>query len=95
MLAAIVQTPSLRCRWVAADEAFGGTPGFLDAVAEWGLWYVAEVPHATRVWEERPATPIPPWRGHGRHPQRARLVEGPPEALTSGWCCVGTSRRAR
>ena len=82
MLAAIVKTQSLRCRWVVADEAFGGNPGFLDGVAESGLWYFAEVPHATRVWEERPATHLPPWRGRGRRPQRKRLVEDAPEART-------------
>jgi SRSO17 transposase len=80
MVAAIVQTQFLRCRWVVADEAFGGKPGFLDGMAGLGLWYFAEVPHSTRVWEARPATPVPPWRGRGRRPQRARLVTGAPEA---------------
>ncbi len=80
MLAAVVQAQTLRCRWVVADEAFGGNPGFLDGVAGLGLWYFAEVPHTTRVWEARPATHVPPWRGRGRRPQRERLVEGAPEA---------------
>ena len=57
MIAAVVQSQALRCRWVVADEAFGNNPGFLDGVAELGLWYFAEVPHSTRVWEERPAHP--------------------------------------
>ena len=65
-----------------ADEAFGGNPDFLDGVAELGLWYFAEVPHTTRVWAERPATHIPPWRGRGRRPQRKRLVEDAPAART-------------
>ena len=82
MLAAIVQTQALRCRWVVADEAFGGNPGFLDGVAELELWYFAEVPHPTRGWAERPATHIPPWRGRRRRPQRERLMEGAPEART-------------
>jgi SRSO17 transposase len=82
MLAAIVQTQALRCRWVVADEAFGGNPGFLDGVAGLGLWYFAEVPHTTRDWDERPATHVPPWRGRGRRPQRERLVEGAPAART-------------
>src|SRR6266849_1148441 len=82
MLTAIVQTQALRCRWVVADEAFGGNPGFLDGVAGLGLWYFAEVPHTTRVWDERPATHVPPWRGRGRRPQRERLVEGAPAART-------------
>jgi SRSO17 transposase len=82
MLAAVVQSQTLRCRWVVADEAFGGNPGFLDAVAGLGLWYFTEVPHTTRAWEERPVTHIPPRRGRGRRPQRERVVEGTPQART-------------
>jgi SRSO17 transposase len=82
ILAAIVQTQSLRCRWVVAAEAFGGDTGFLDGVAGLGRWYFAEVSHSTRVWEERPSTHVPLWRGRGRRPPRARLVEGAPEART-------------
>ncbi len=82
MLAAVVKSQALRCRWVVADEAFGGNPGFLDGVAGLGLWYFTEVPHTTRVWEERPATHLPPRRRRGRRPQRERLVEGAPEART-------------
>ena len=82
MLAAVVKTQSLRCRWVVADEAFGNNPGFLDGVAGLGLWYFAEVPHSTRVWRERPATHVPPWRGRGRRPQRERLGDGAPEGRT-------------
>ena len=82
MLAAVVKPQCLRCRWVVADEAFGCDTGFLDGVVGLGLWYFAEVSHTTRVWQERPATHVPPWRGHGRRPQRERLVEGAPEART-------------
>jgi SRSO17 transposase len=82
MLAAVVKTPCLRCRWVVADEAFGCDTGFLEGVAGLGLWYFAEVSHTTRVWQERPATHVPPWRGRGRRPQRERLVEGAPAART-------------
>src|SRR6266853_285974 len=82
MLAAIVQTQTLRCRWVVADEAFGGNPGFLDGVAGLGLWYFTEGPPTTRVWPERPATHSPPRRGRGRRPQRECLVEGAPAART-------------
>src|SRR5712691_10654963 len=51
MIAAVVKSQALRCRWVVAAEAFGGNPGFLDGVTGLGLWYFAEVPHSTRVWE--------------------------------------------
>ena len=82
MIATVVQSQALRCRWVIADEAFGGNPGFLDGGAGRGLWYFVAVPHSTRVWEERPATHIPPQRGRGRRPPRERLVEGAPKART-------------
>ena len=82
MLAAVVQSHALRCQWVVADEAFGGNPALLDGVAGLGLWYFTEVAHTTRVWAERPALHMPPWRGRGRRPQRARLVEGGPQAQT-------------
>lgn len=82
MIAAVVKSQALRCRWVVADEAFGGNPAFLDGVARLGLWYFTEVAHTTRVWEKRPATYMPPWRGRGRRPQRERLVEGAPDAQT-------------
>ena len=71
----------------------GAIPGFLDGVAGLGLWYFAEVPHATRVWGARPATHIPPWRGRGRRPQRQRLVEGAPEARTVLEVRRGAARR--
>ena len=80
MLAAVVQSQVLRCRWVVADEACGGNPGFLDGVAGLGLWYCTEVPHTTRVWQERPATHLPPRRRRGHRPQRERLLEGAPKA---------------
>ena len=80
MLAAVVKSQSLRCRWVVADEAFGCDPDFLDGVARLGLWYFAEVPHTTRVWDVRPATHVPMWRGRGRQPHRLRLVAGAPDA---------------
>ena len=82
MIAAVVKSQCLRCRWVVADEAFGNDTGFLDGVAGLGLWYFAEVPHTTRVWRERPATHVPPWRGRGRRPQRERMAAGAPAGRT-------------
>ena len=93
MLTAVVKSQALRCRWVVADEAFGNNPGLLDGGAGLGLWYVAEVPHHTRVWEERPATHPPSWRGRGRRPQRVHLVAGAPEARTVLEVAAARARR--
>jgi SRSO17 transposase len=79
---AVHQARPLRGRWVACEEAFGRDTDVLDRLAAWGLWYMAEVPHDTRVWPQRPATGLPPWSGQGRPPRRVRLLEGECEPIT-------------
>jgi len=83
MLQAVQAAGTLRMRWVACDEECGRDPAFLDRVAGLGLWYFAEVPHDTLVWQERPQTEVPDWGGRGRKPTKERLVEGepPPERV--------------
>jgi SRSO17 transposase len=80
MIQAVQQAGTLRCRWVACDEAFGRDTTLLDHIAGLGLWYYAEVPHDTQVWRERPATTVPAWSGRGRKPTRAQIVAGAPKA---------------
>ncbi len=82
MLVAIDGEKTLSAQWVTADEAFGRASAFLDGVADLGLWYFAEVPHNSRVWQESVRVEIPPWSGHGKKPTKKRVVEGEPEALT-------------
>ena len=82
MVQAVMQTGSLRARWLTCDEGFGQDPAFLDAVAEQGLWYYAEVSHATRVWRHRPATAVPEWSGRGRRPTKEQVLAGEPEPET-------------
>jgi len=79
MLEAAVGEGTLRFRWVTCDEDYGKAPAFLDGVAGLERWYFAEVPHSTRVWEERPRTAIPAWSGRGPRPSQERLVPGEPE----------------
>lgn len=79
MLRGVVDQGSLRFRWVACDEVYGRAPDFLDGVAELDRWYMAEVPHDTRVWTTRPRTVVPEWAGRGRCPSQERLVPGEPE----------------
>lgn len=80
MIASLHREGRVPHRWVTCDEAFGCDTVLLDRIAERGLWYFAEVPKSTRVWVERPATEVPAWRGRGRKPQRAQIVEGQGEA---------------
>jgi SRSO17 transposase len=64
--------------WVTCDEHFGNNPALLDAVAAADVYYLAEVPHSTRVWRERPPTVVPPSRGRGRPPIRERVAPDAP-----------------
>ena len=50
MVAAVVASQSVRCRWLLADEAFGRDTGLLDAIDGLGLWYMVEVPLSTPLW---------------------------------------------
>jgi len=76
MIQAVHQAGTLRARWVTCDEAFGRATSVLDAIASLGRWYFAEVPHATQVWRQRPATAVPAWSGQDRR---------------CGWCCGAPS----
>jgi SRSO17 transposase len=68
--------------WVIGDEHFGNNPVLLDRIAAVKLHYLMEVPHDTLVWQQRPATAVPPPSGKkGRPPQRARLVADAPTPL--------------
>jgi SRSO17 transposase len=90
MIEAVHKAGSLRCRWVACDEGFGRDTTLLDKIDGLGLWYLAEVPHDTRVWRERPATGVPTWsqcvasggvdapadQGREQRADRGRLCDG-------------------
>jgi SRSO17 transposase len=76
MLQAVHQASTLRCRWVTCDEAFGRDTALLDRIDALGLWYLAEIPHDTQVWQQRPVTGRPAWSGRGRPPTRVRVLAG-------------------
>ena len=71
----------------------GATQAFWMGWRGWACGIVAEVPHTTRVWDERPATHVPPWRGRGRRPQRERLVAGAPDGADGAGGGDGAARR--
>jgi len=76
MIQAVHHAHTLRARWVVCDEAFGRDTSLLDHIDRLGLGYLAEVPHDTQVWQQRPATAVPLWSGQGRKPTRTRLLGG-------------------
>lgn len=79
MFKAVVEEGSLSLQWVTCDEAFGRDTSFLDGVTDLDLWYFAEVPCDTRVWQTRPETMVPQWSGRGRPPIREGLAPGEPD----------------
>ena len=81
MIHAGQQARSVRCRWVTCDEACGRDTALLDRIAGVGLWYLAEGPHETRVWAQRPAPVLPTWSGQGRPPTRLRVPAEAPAPI--------------
>jgi SRSO17 transposase len=81
MAATLTKRQSLPFRWVMCDEAFGHNPAFLDAISALDLSYLAEVPHDTRVWRERPPTAVPARGKRGPAPKRERVTAQAPAPL--------------
>jgi len=73
MVAGLRARGSLPARWAVCDEGFGRDTALLDRLAAEDLWYMAEVPHTTRVWRERPPTGVPAGTGQGRPHTRVRV----------------------
>jgi len=80
--------------WVTCDETFGNNPEFLERLERAEIRYLADVPVSTRVWLERPETRIPPSKGKGRPPSRARLAPGAPQPIRVDELAVQLPRRA-
>jgi SRSO17 transposase len=72
----------LVAQWVTADEGYGQVPSFRDTLDAEGWWYVVEVSSTTRVFVEEALAAVPPWKGRGKKPTRARLLEGEPLPVT-------------
>ncbi len=84
----------LSARWVTADEGYGQVPSFRDTVDAEGWWYVVEVPSTTRVFVEEATTAVPPWKGRGKKPTRARLLEGEPSPVAVAQVAADVSAAA-
>jgi len=81
MLEALVQQAVVPFAWVTCDEDFGKDPVFLDRVAGAGVLYLAEVPHSTRVWRDRPRTEVPAGSGRRRPPTHERVLAEDPDPV--------------
>lgn len=83
MLRSILDEGSLQFRWVLFDCEMGMDTKTLDVLEQMEQYYFADVPHDTRVWQERPKTEIPSKKGiRGRTPTREKLLVGEPKAVT-------------
>jgi len=72
MVAGLRARRQLPARWAHGDEGFGRDTALRDRRAAEDLWYIAEIPHTTRVWLERPAVSVPAGTGQGRPRTRVR-----------------------
>ncbi len=67
---------ALAGRWVVADDWYGRSAPFRDALDADGWWYLLDVPRDTAVFTAHAAVALPPRRKHGRPPTRLRLAPG-------------------
>ena len=81
MVAGLRARGQLPARWAICDEGFGRDTALLDRLAAADLWYLAEVPHTTRVWLERPDVRVPAGTGQGRPRTRARVDGAAPAPI--------------
>ena len=84
MVAGLRARGQLPARWVLCDEGCGRDTALLDRLAAEGLWYLAEVPHPTRVWIERPEVGVPAGTGQGRPRTRVRVDSAAPAPVALG-----------
>jgi len=64
-------------RWLTADEAYGGVPGFRRGVQAAGLLYMVEIPRTVHGWTQMPRIAEPSeYAGTGRPAKRRHLVPG-------------------
>jgi len=84
MVAGLRARGQLPARWAICDEGFGRDTALRDRSAVEGLWYMAEVPHTTRVWLERPEVGVPAGTGQGRPRTRARVDPAAPAPVEVG-----------
>ncbi len=84
MVAGLRARGHLPARWALCDEGFGRDTALLDRLAAADLWYLAEVPHTTRVWRERPAVGVPAGTGQGRPRTRVRVDATAPAPVEVG-----------
>jgi len=93
MIEAAREAGTLPGQWVTFDENFGRNPDLLDRVDGLGLWYLAEVPVSTQVWEKAPQTYVPSAPARGRRPTKERLRPGEPKAIRVDELSKGLSPR--
>ena len=77
----IDKTNLFPAKWVGCDATFGSDWEFLEALPN-GKYYFAGIRSNAQVFLHKPTMSLPPYRGHGRKPVKARIVKG--KAITVG-----------
>ena len=77
----IDQTQLFPAKWIGCDATFGSDWEFLDALPK-GKYYFAGIRSDAQVFLRKPTVAVPPYRGRGRRPRKARILKG--KAVTVG-----------
>ena len=77
----------LKTGWVAADDAFGMSPSFREALAALGMRYILDVPAGFTVWPVEPEWTTAVYRGRGGPPSPGRWPDiGAPSGSAATRC---------
>jgi SRSO17 transposase len=98
LLARAAHCGHLQGQWVTGDCVYGSDGGLRDGLEQGGFYYVLEVRQNERVFTGtvRPQTAVPAWsgHGHGRKPERERLVLGSVAAQSVGEIALAVPPKA-
>ena len=92
MLKRVLERGHLKAGSVAADDAFGVSPSFLEGFSALGIRYVLDFPVGFTVWPLEPAWTSGEYQGFGRPPkprlrdgQRRTMEQRSDELLEESW----------
>lgn len=75
LLNEVLEKKRFPVRWVGCDATFGSDWHFLESLPS-DVRYFAAVHSHTKVFLKKPRVGLPPYSGHGRRPQKPRVLRG-------------------
>ena len=76
-----VGTGLFPAKWIGCDATFGSDINFLNSLPQ-QMYYFAGIRSNTQVFLEKPEVGLPPYKGRGPRPKKAKILQGQPKPQT-------------